>query len=213
MTATTDGHESNDVTFQFRNRRSLGGRPPVAEYHADRRRGIVIYHSMTLWWSSTYDSAANAINRLSEFLAEVTKGRGWQAFQAPLGSVTTGNSGGDPPADAPPAVPAAVATVGLQGDLVLSLSGAVGTEMITFDAETPRERFADIINRLRDRTNARAEVSDELRLVSDETNDSSFVELEVIRESESGRFGERVQMLRSHGSSADVSVNGHATWG
>ena len=76
--------------------------------------------------------------------------------------------------------------------------------MITFDAETPHERFAEIISRLRDRTDVHAEWSDELRLVSDKTNDSSFIELEVIRESESGLIGERVQMLRSHGSSSEV---------
>lgn len=177
---------------------------PVAEYRVDRCRGILIYNSRTLWWRSTYDSAANAIDRLSEFLAEVTKGLWWQAFQAPLGSVTTGNSGGDPPADVPPADPVAVATAGLPGDLVLSLSGVLGTEMITFGAETPHERFAEIISRLRDRTDVHAEWSDELRLVSDKTNDSSFIELEVIRESESGLIGERVQMLRSHGSSSEV---------
>ena len=210
VTATKPGPEFNDVRFQFRNRRSLGDRAPVAEYDADRRRVTVTYNSRAFWWNRTYASVANAIDRLAEFSAEVTEGNWWQAFQSPRGNVTTGNTGGEPPSDPPPSEPMPVATAGLQGELVLRVAGTLGTEVVTFNPETTLEDFAEAINQLTDRTGVRAEVGDELRLVADDAGAASFVELEVIREEEPGRFGELVQVLRANGTEADVLIDGQS---
>ncbi|TWT37919.1 A-type flagellin [Posidoniimonas corsicana] len=143
---------------------------------------------------------------------------------AEVGSATFENTGAgsqtyDATNDTPPTPPTLLTGAGngngvngIDQDLVFQLSGATGSEVLTFEANTSLELLVNGINAVSDATGVTAEAngtSDGLILSSSAYGSNAFVDLQIIEEGSSGAFTTELgQGDRQVGTDIVASVNG-----
>ncbi len=98
---------------------------------------------------------------------------------------------------------------GLLADLVVEISGKLGSEVFSFSAGTTLDQIVAAVNLVSDATGVEASIEDgNLSLNSSEYGSKSFVDVNVIAEGEGGKFAEGLSELRNNGTDVDASVNG-----
>lgn len=143
---------------------------------------------------------------------------------AEVGTATFANTGAgtqtyDATTDTPPTPPTLLTGAGagngvngIDQDLVFQLSGATGSEVLTFEANTSLELLVNGINAVSDATGVTAAAngtSDGLILSSSAYGSNAFVDLQIIEEGSGGAFATELgQGDRQIGTDIVASVNG-----
>jgi flagellin len=193
--ADIEGTAANGVTVTIQEAATGSATPTAA---IDSFGDIVVTVDNTL--TTTIANIALAINGLAGYSATVTQSDG------------DGNYIGA--SNAPPALATlasgVAATGGLDDDLVIEISGATGSELLQFNANSSVDLIADAINAASDATGVTAaNSSGNLVLSSIAYGTNAFVDVKVVEEDDNDTFKDGFGgPLRGYGTDVVAAVNG-----
>jgi len=197
ITAQTAGPEFNDMTISVATDPGVAVGAPTAVYNAAQNTLLLTINSTGY---TDVTTLAAAIAALPEFSGAVASG---------LGSTTLYGAGADPGATANTDGTGGRA---LLGDLVLSISGADGAEVFSFQSGAAINQITNAINLVSDATGVEASFSGgTLTMSSTAYGSDAFVDVDVITEGAGGTFTNNLSAMRDEGTDIVANVNGIAT--
>ena len=102
-----------------------------------------------------------------------------------------------------------IVTAGQVQDLVLRISGELGSEVFAFQAGTTFAQIADAVQLVSDATGVTSEVvGSQLNLTSSNFGSKAFVAVEVISEGTGGTFESNLSVKRALGADVSARING-----
>ena len=203
LDATSDGADFNNVSLRFETENTLGATPTV-EYSADTKELVITIDDTDVTTLAAIGTAIDdyEYDGVAIFTTTVTPGGAMTTID-PTGAdvdaeANTGTSGG----------------ALLKGDLVVELSGLLGTEVFNFELNGSLNGMADSINLVSDATGVTASYTgNTLTLNSSEYGSKQFVAANVLSEASTGAFLSGLSARRDYGADIEARVNGYAATG